>query len=213
MKQLIKSQWLVSSDDTRRKNAWNDAFIIQSVFGKAGLVGFLTMIFFSFTYAQVGEKGDITKHLRATYQNPVNEVDKIPVMTQNEFAEDFSNVTNVTWKADEGYNEVDFTMNHKSMMAFFNYDDELLGQGYYVDYADLPEKGREKIAKDYPDYIPEKAMFYHDDLDDDNDFLNFFGNFLSEEAYFVLLRKDMKEIVVQVTEGGDVSYFSRVRER
>src|SRR5690606_625809 len=175
----------VSSDDIRKSNAWND------VFKKAGLVVFLNMMFFGFTYAQVG---DISKHLRSSYQNPVNEVDKIPVMTQNEFAEDFSNVANATWKADDGYNEVDFTMNNKSMMAFFNYDNELLGQGYYVDYADLPEKGREKIAKDYPDYIPEKAMFYHDDLDDNNDFLNFFGNFLPQEAYFVLLRNDMKEI-------------------
>jgi hypothetical protein len=212
MKQLIKSQRLVSSSDMRKKNARSDVFKIHSFLRRASLVGFLTMMFFGFTYAQVGERGDITKHLRSSYQNPINEVDKIPVMTQNEFAEDFSNVTNVTWKAEDGYNEVDFTMNNKSMMAFFNYDDELLGEGYYVDYADLPEKGRVKIAKDYPDYIPEKAMFYHDDLNDNNDFLNFFGNFLPEEAYFVLLRKDMKEIVVQVTEGGDVSYFSRVRE-
>lgn len=208
MKHLIKSHWLVSSDDNRKKITQS---VILGILGKAGLVGFVVMIFFSFSYAQMGHKGDLTKYLRSTYQNPVNEINKIPVATQNEFAADFSNVQNVTWKADDGYNEADFTMNNKSMMAFFNYDNELLGQGYYVDYADLPEKGRERIAKDYQDYVPEKAMFYHDDLDDDNDFLNFFGNFLQEEAYFVLLRKDTKEIVVQVTENGDVSYFSKVR--
>lgn len=211
MKQLIKSHWLVSGDDNRKKVTQNIGSRVQYILRKVGLIGFVVMIFFSFSYAQVGEKGDLAKYLRSTYQNPVNEVNKIPVSTQNEFAEDFSNVENVTWKADNGYNEADFTMNNKSMMAFFNYDDELLGQGYYVDYADLPEKGRERIAKDYMDYTPEKAMFYHDDLNDDDDFLNFFGNFLPEEAYFVLLRKDTKEIVVQVTKDGDVSYFSKVR--
>ncbi len=213
MKQLIKSHQLIASDDIQKKDARHFSPKFQRVFGIAGLVGFLVMIFFSLTYAQVKEKGDITKQLRSTNQNTMNDIDKIPIMTRNQFSEDFSNVENVNWKVEEGYYEVDFTMNNKSMIAFFNYDDELIGEGYYVDYADLPEKGRERITKDYPDYVPEKAMFFHDDLNNDNDFLNFFGNFLPDEAYFLLLRKGAHEIVVQITKDGEVSYFSNVHER
>lgn len=212
MENVFKDPALAVSYEDRKKMIGARKRKLENILREFTLVGFLTMIFFSFSYAQV-EKGDITKKLRMDARNSMNEESKIPVGTRNQFAEDFSNVQNVIWKVEPGYSEAEFTMNNKDMMAFYNYDDELIGQGRYVDYADLPAKGQERIAKDYPDYMPQKAMFYEDDLDDDNDFLNFFGNFLQHDAYFVLLQKDTKEVVVQVTEDGEVSYFSNVRTK
>jgi hypothetical protein len=217
MKHLINCQWLASSDDKQGKTVPISILNIHSILKKAALIVFALILSFGISYAQDDSmmgKRDITNKLRSNHQrNTIDEVNKIPVATRNEFYADFSNVQDVIWKVEPGFNEADFTMDNKSMMAFFNYDDELIGSGYYVDYADLPEKGRERIAKDYGDYIPEKAMFFHDNEENDSDYLNFFGNFLKEEAYFVLLRKDAKEIVVQVDEDGEVSYFSSVRSR
>lgn len=219
MEQLFNSQRLESSLDNSKKINQTLSLKIHHIFRGAALICFLLIAFFSFSFAQktnpMDEKGDITRNLRADYNRHANnQEDKIPVGTRNEFASDFSNVQDVTWKVGPGYSEAEFVMNGKSMMAFFNYDDELIGTGNYVDYMDLPEKGRERIAKDYGEYIPEKAMFYEDD-EDDEDLLNFFGNFLQKEAYFVLLRKENedKEIVVQVAQDGDVSYFSNVHKR
>lgn len=165
---------------------------------------------YGLSFAQ-NQRGDLTHKLRKNEMAATNQVDKIPIRTVNEFEMDFNNVDDVTWKVENGFNEADFRMNDKSMMAFFNYDDELIGTGSYVDYAELPEKGKEKITKDYPDYSIEKIMYFEDANADDEDFLNFFGNFLKDKAYFVLLRNNEKEIVVQVTDNGDVSYFSNVR--
>lgn len=212
MENVFNGHALEVSCEDRKKMMEGGKRKLENILRGFTWVGFLTMIFFSVSYAQV-EKGDITKKLRSDAKNTMNEESKIPVGTLNEFAEDFSNVQDVMWKVEPGYSEAEFMRNNKAMMAFYNYDGELMGSGYYVDYADLPEKGRERIAKDYADYTPQKAMFYEDDLDDDNDFLNFYGNFLQKDAYFVLLQKDTKEIVVQVTENGEVSYFSNVRSK
>lgn len=179
----------------------------------------LLITVFSYSYSQKVDKDDprvkkhdITNNLRANHKwKGMDDTNKIPVSTRNQFAEDFSQVQDVTWKVEPGFNEADFTMNDKSMMAFYSFDDELIGTGYYVDYADLPEKGKAKIAKDYADFVPEKAMYF-EESDVDDQLMNFFGNFLQEEAYYVLLRNADKEIVVEVSENGDVSYFRRVKE-
>lgn len=216
MKNVFNSHELEVSSDNRKKITWNVKQKINYTLKELSLIGFLTMIFFSFSYAQ---KGDITKRLRLNSQNTTNEVSKIPSGTINEFTQDFSNVHNAMWKVEEGYDEVDFNMNNKAMMAFYrplgiyNSNDDLIGSGYYLNYADLPEKGREHIAKDYPDYTAQKAMFYDNNIDNDDDILNLSGNFLQKDSYFVLLKKDMKEIVMQITKDGDVSYFSNVPKK
>jgi hypothetical protein len=219
MEQLFNNHRLESSLDNSKKFNQKMILKILSIFRQIASVCFILIAFLSFSYAQkpdqVKEKGDITKNLRANYNRHMNDQkDIIPLETRNEFASDFLNAQDVTWKAGQGYNEAEFVLDGKSRMAFFNYEDDLIGTGYYVDYMDLPEKGRERIAKDYGDYIPEKAMFYEDDEYED-DLLNFFGNFLQKEAYFVLLRKEdeNKEIVVQVTKNGDVSYFRKVPKK
>jgi hypothetical protein len=216
MEHLFNGRRLESSLDNPKKRNQIIILKMHKIFRNLTVVCFILLALFSFSYAQktdqTGKKGDITGNLRANYDRHVNnQEDRIPIGTRNEFASDFSNVQDVTWKVGPGYSEAEFVKDGKSMMAFFDYDDEWIGTGYYVDYADLPEKGRERIAKDYGDYIPEKAMFYEDEQNDE-DLLNFFGNFLQSEAYFVLLRKDNedKEIVVQVALDGEVSYFSNV---
>ncbi len=190
---------------------------IHKIFKSITLFCFILFALFSFSYAQKTDQknGDITKNLRIKYdRHASNQADRIPVGTRNEFAGDFPNAQDVTWKVGPGYSEAQFVQENKLMMAFFDYDDELIGTGYYVEYEDLPEKGRERIAKDYGDYTPGKAMFFQDDQDNE-DLLNFFGNLLQHDAFFVLLRRDDgdKEIVVQVAKDGEVSYFSNVHAK
>lgn len=219
MKKSLNRQEQTRTLDNSEKNSRTVILKMNKIFRDIMLVCFIVLALFSFSFAQKtgqpGMKGDITSNLRTKYDRHVNnDVDRIPVGTRNEFSGDFSNVQDVTWKVGHGYSEAQFMKDGKLMMAFFDYDDELIGTGYYLDYADLPEKGRMRIEKDYKDYIPEKAMFFEDDQDGE-DLLNFFGNFLEKDAYFVLLRKmdENKEIVVQVAEDGEVSYFSNVREK
>jgi hypothetical protein len=219
MEHLIKGPKQNSCLDNSKIQSQIIVLKIHRAFRVVALVCFILLALFGFSYAQktgqTGQKGDIISNLRAKHDRHVNnEADRIPVGTRNEFASDFSDAQDVTWKVGPGYSEAQFMKEGKLMMAFFDYNDELIGTGYYVDFADLPEKGRMRIQKDYEDYTPEKAMFFEDDQDNE-DLLNFFGNFLQKDAYFVLLRKDDgdKEIVVQVAKDGEVSYFSNVHAK
>ncbi len=189
------------SDGFGKGNGGDAALKFLSVFGKAGLVSFLVLIFVSFSFAQIPKL------------NLVNEIDKIPVNTKNEFAANYSEVQNVIWKKEDGYYKASFTKDNKPLMAFFNYDDQLIGEGYYVEYTDLPEKARERIAEKYPNYSPQKSMFFNNNESNVSDFLNFPGSTLPEESYFVLLKEDAKEIVVNVTKDGEVAYYIRTNSR
>jgi len=138
-------------------------------------------------------------------------VENIPQAIMNKFHANFPNAKNVAWSVPEGYVEADYTIGKHQRMAFYSYDDNnLMGTGRFLPYANLPAKGRERIAKDYPGYTPVKAMFYDDNEDNSTNML-LYGIPITKDAYFAQLKKGDKQIVIQVDRDGEISYFGDVK--
>ena len=67
-----------------------------------------------------------------------------------------------------------------------------------------------KINKEYKDYTIEKVIFFDDNEDVDTDMILYGSQFDDADNYFVELRKDNKDVVLQVTMDGLVGYFAGI---
>ncbi|MDE3183920.1 MAG: hypothetical protein KGM16_10925 [Bacteroidota bacterium] len=166
------------------------------------------------------DKREISAKLRTEKQELhqvkkiINEISYTPSTSMFEkFKMNFPKAQKVTWLPTDGYVEADYTMNKSKMATFYDLNNTLIGTAKYIAYKSLPAKGRKDIARHYKGFVPEKAMYF-DDNDQNTTNMNFFGSDIDQDDYYVLLenkKNDKKEIVLQVTPHGSVSYFSEVK--
>ena len=144
----------------------------------------------------------------------INEISYTPSTSMVEkFKMNFPKAQKVNWLQTDGYVEADYTMNKSKMATFYDLNNTLIGTARYISYKSFPARGRRYIASHYKGFVPEKAMYF-DDNDQNATNMNFFGSDIDQDDYYVLLRNkknDKKEIVLQVTPHGSVSYFSDVK--
>ena len=77
-------------------------------------------------------------------------------------------------------------------------------------FSDLPASAQKQINKEYKDYTIEKVIFFDDNEDVDTDMILYGSQFDDADNYFVELRKDNKDVVLQVTMDGLVGYFAGI---
>ncbi|MEO9022039.1 MAG: hypothetical protein ABI237_00090 [Ginsengibacter sp.] len=190
-----------------------------------GILLFFTVLFSSFVKTPVHkenttyEKGKTSvssKMLRREERQEkrkIKAVEDISWGTMNLFAEEFPKAQNVKWTSVKGFAEADFKSGSSSMVAFYDFENKLVGTGKYVSYNQLPHDAIKSIEKDFKNYKPEKIIYYDDNGLNEND-ITFFGNTIGEDDYYALMkdRNDPeKEMVLQITPRGEVFYFSGVR--
>lgn len=166
------------------------------------------------------DKREISAKLR-TEKMELHEVKKIiheisytpPIALYESFKMKFPDAQKVSWLQSDGYVEADYTMNQSKMATFYDFNNTLIGTAKYIAYKSLPLKGRRHIAIHYKGFVPEKAMYF-DDNDQNGINMNFFGSDINQDDYYVLLRNKKnanREVVLQVTPHGSVTYFSDVK--
>ena len=126
------------------------------------------------------------------------------------FAIDFPKAKNVSWMSTDGYTEADYNMGKSQMMAFFDFDNKLMGTAKYVDYNTLPAVALKDIAKHFKGFVAKKVLFYHDNEANDTN-LGMFNQYLDQDAYYALMYRGNKEIVLQILPDGEVAYFDSVK--
>lgn len=181
---------------------------------------FLIALFFTLSFgsqAQGMSNNDLGTKFRQTkkevrqQKDQLKALDNIPEATFTQFKSDFPNAKNATWSViEDGKTEVDFTHQNHSKMAFYGDDSKLIGTGYYVSYNQIPNSGREKIAREYKGYTPVKSMFFDDDETNSLN-MTFLGFPVVKDSYFTELKNNNKQIVVQIDTDGEVSYLTEVR--
>lgn len=206
----------------------------KNIFYKTFLLGILLFGFAGFSFAQtavnkkilfkekkalLNEKREISEKLRTDkkdlreVKSIINEIANIPSNTVEKFKLHYPKAKNVSWLQTDGFIEADYTLHKSRMVTFYDFNNNQIGTGKYVSYKSLPAKSRGYIAKNYKEYTPEKAMYYDDNRQNLND-MNFFGNTLDHNDYYLLLKNnkdDKNEIVLQITRDGEVSYFSNAK--
>jgi hypothetical protein len=154
---------------------------------------------------------EIQKEGRETNQNAVSE------FTENQFASDFPNATNIRFENAGEFNEVYFKQNGRKTTAYYDLSNELVGTIRNRSFFDLPIDAQMKIVDKYPNSTVVKVIQFKVNSDnesyiDNNMYLPLYGNsFEKISNYFVELKKDNKAIVLEVDLSGEVSFFTTIK--
>lgn len=162
------------------------------------LAAFSAALISGFAMAGTPDKGDKNKD-EGTY------------FSHRSFYENFGDVPGVQWTASDQYDKAAFMKDGKAIDAFFSKDGDFIGTIQQVLFTDLPASAQKFIQKKYgSDNIVSILDFDDNELSDVPMYIN--GNQIDEDNYFVELKdKDQKNIVLEVTHQGDVSYFDQMK--
>lgn len=139
---------------------------------------------------------------------------EVSQLSKDAFYSDFGKVGDVSWGRKTQFDEATFVNKGVKNVAYYDYNNKLVGTSVGKKYSDLPAVAQQKIDKEYRNAgykIGDVTMFDDNEANDSNMFLH---GVQSDGAdhYFVSVFKDGKETVLQVDpDNGDVSYFKEVR--
>ncbi|MEO6812312.1 MAG: hypothetical protein ABI172_00155 [Ginsengibacter sp.] len=219
MKKKIKDQSFMM---TKNRNQFNPVRNISKKFLPLCAILFV-LIFSSFNNVNVpktaspNSKNEVKNETRKMKKEirqerrMIKSVEDIPTQTMSLFGQEFPKAQNVRWTFDAGFYEADFTSGNLKRMAFYDYDNNLVGTGKYVTYNNLPKGSLEQMDKYLKDYGIEKIIYYDDnELNASNvNPLDMDGSVLDRDDYYALMkeRRSGKEIILQITAEGEVSLF------
>ena len=135
----------------------------------------------------------------------------VSYQTEEHFSIDFPKATNVIFERTKNFDEAEFTLDGKNLRAYYDIRAELIGTTSDETFAALPESAQKEINKEYKDYEVKKVIMFHDNQDNDTDMVLYGSSFEDTDNYFVQIEKDGKNIVLQVTPLGLVSYYTQLR--
>ena len=136
---------------------------------------------------------------------------EVSLWSKEQFRIDFEDITDVTWERTQNFDEATFTKDGRVTTAFYDATPQLVGTTTEETFADLPARARDFINKKYSDYTVGGVLFFDDNEQNETDMSLYNLQFDDVDSYFVELKRDNKEIVVQVTTDGVVSNFVRLK--
>jgi len=151
------------------------------------------------------EKKEEKKELKKLMGNEVS------AAAIDQFARDFENVSSVTWERTVNFDEAAFIKNGQVFTAYYDDEAKLVGTATDKTFTDLPIGAQGTINEDYKAYSV-TDVFMFDDNEDNQTNMSFYNKqFDDVDSYFVELKKNNKEIVLQVQMDGVVSVFTRLK--
>jgi len=121
--------------------------------------------------------------------------EKISAPVKAKFNNQFYGAENVIWTASPKFRKATFTKDGVTMTAFYNWQNELVATTQLVEIMTLNPLAIKKLIKYYPGYQMGEIIKYNG----------------SEEVYFVNLKNDQENFLVQITSDLSVSYFKEVK--
>lgn len=223
MKKTAKSD-LLNVKETNLKGWFNTGF--SKAIGVARKVILLFFVLFAFQSISIAQSTVPQKVERAIHKDKkelrqdraaldaqkdevhqIKELSDIPQVTMNKFQAQFPKATNVEWSVPDNMIRADYSVGTSNRVAFYNWNNELVGHGRFLAYANLPEKAKKTISKKYVGYQPMQTIWY-DNNEDNDDIVYMWGYPFSEDSYFTQLKKGNKTIVLKVGDDGFVTDWS-----
>ena len=138
-------------------------------------------------------------------------VNNVSEFSLRNFASDFGANSNVAWTRTNRYDEASFMKDGHETKAYYDLEGHLIGTTILKTYADLPQRGKNIIAKRYSDYTVESVLIYDFNKLSDAQLLMFSDQFEDSQNFFVQLSKGAEKLVLQVTPVGQVFFFSKIK--
>jgi hypothetical protein len=120
-----------------------------------------------------------------------------------EFNADFADAQGVVWTVNRNCQKAEFMEQGARKTAFYNLAGDFMGITQTVDYNAIPAKSQQLIANKYKGYTPGHVIVYLA-----NEQLN---PTIDATSYFVDLKSDAHEVLVRVTDSGDLEFFKQVK--
>lgn len=127
------------------------------------------------------------------------------------FNDDFGNKADVVWTRGEFYDVAKFTEDGYAKKAYYDFDAQLIGVTWFVTFADMPERAKEKINEKYGDYEIGEVLFYDDNEKVDVDFFIYDSQFKHEDNYFVDVKNESQHIILRIDSEGGVHFFKEFK--
>jgi hypothetical protein len=154
-------------------------------------------------------------------ENQKEEVEKnrsaVSVITENQFASDFPDATDIQFEKTKDFDEVSYTLNGIRMTAYYDFNNQLAGTIHNASFSDLPVSAQTNIGLQYPNYTVAKVLKFDVNNDnesffDNNTYLTLYGaSFGTNSDYFVELKNGSKAIVLEVGLAGEMRFFTTIK--
>lgn len=134
----------------------------------------------------------------------------ISSFSQQQFAVDFGNVTDVSWTRDAYFDKATF-VNAKGgeMSAYYDNDAQLVGTTSHASFNDLPAAGQKEIRKHFSNYEQAPVIFFDDNEDNETDMILYGMQFDDADNYFIeLTDKKGRPAAYKVDMSGNVAFFA-----
>jgi hypothetical protein len=122
---------------------------------------------------------------------------------QQAFSAEFTNATNAVWTVTKNTQKVDFLIDGVKKTAFYNLAGEFLGTTQYIAYNAIPAKSQKLIAANYKGYKASDVIVYQASETINRD--------IEPTTYFVDLKSAEHEVLVRVTDSGNIEFFKQVK--
>ena len=151
------------------------------------------------------EKREERKELKKLEGNVVS------YQTKEAFYGDFGKIPVSKWERTAYYDEATFIKDGQYMTAYYDVDSKLVGTTSHKTFADIPASAQKFIDAKYKDYSKEDVVFFDDNEWNETDMIMYGNQFADADNYFVELKKDNKEIILQVDMIGNVIVFKQLK--
>ena len=132
--------------------------------------------------------------LTSSFAADVNTIDSKATYS---FSQEFADATNVKWTSADTYVKATFTLNKKSMEAFYDLRGELIATSNTIEIDELPTSAKRAFAKKYANFSVKEAIQV-DTVD--------------ETAYYLSAENETQSVVLKVSAGGLVSVYKSVKK-
>jgi hypothetical protein len=136
---------------------------------------------------------------------------EVTYQSREAFYKDFGDVPVSKAERTTNFDKFTFTKNGLEMTAYYDIESNLVGTVSPKAFSDLPASAQKLIQEKYKDYTAGSVIFFDDNELNETDMILFGTQFDDADNYFVELKKENKNIIVQVTMNGTVEYFSAMR--
>ena len=182
-------------------------------------VAVLTLAFFFSVVLAYGQASKTdktqTKEVKKEQKTPMTPLKKlqgieVSQVSKDNFMVDFGNIPDVEWVRSAYFDEARFTKNGKKVKAFYGFDGKLVGTSSDASFTDLPANAQREIKSMYKDYTVGNIIYFDDNETNQGDMFLYGQQFEDADNYFVEMAKGSKKIVLQVTPGGDIFFFTEI---
>lgn len=131
---------------------------------------------------------------------------EVSYFAENNFLNKYYAAESVKWTVTSNFQKAVFTLDGKTMSAFFDRNGEYIATTQYVEAKKIPAVGQKRLTKLYGDYKVNEVVRYDFDGEPNAHLQMLTGKRFYNTVYFVNVTNDKGNVLVKVTPDGDVSY-------